>query len=463
MSAPLIWIIFPLIVSAGLWFIQKRTRIVLVIALIVCGLLGLTALLQPIGGILKFGPASIEIKTTIVVLGRNFILENKDRFFLAFIYFAAVFWFLGSRISAVPDKFIPLSMAIIALLTSALAVEPFLYAAILIEIAVILSLPLLLSRGSPIGKGVLRYFIYQSMAMPFILFSGWMLSGTQANPSDIALLQTAALLLGLGLAFWLAVFPFHVWMPELAEESHPYISGFLLSILPPVYLLIILRYLNGLNWLKNAAFLTPTLQTVGIVMIVTGGIWAAIQTNVKRLFGFAVIIESGFALICISFQSQLGNELFYLSLIPHMLALGVFTYASTVLHRHGISPDFINFSGMLRKFPLTFLGLLAALFSIIGLPLFAGFSLNMGLLEMLSNNTLAIAWVWIGFAGLTIAAFRLLIVLIRNNGEKWSISEANGDIFFLSAGIFMLILMGTIPSVFIGGIWKAFSALLTLP
>jgi Formate hydrogenlyase subunit 3/Multisubunit Na+/H+ antiporter, MnhD subunit len=462
MSAPLIWIIFPLVVSVGLWFMQKNTRAVLTIALIVCGLLGLAALLQPIGGILKIGPTSVEIKTTAVIFGRSFILENKDRFFLTFIYFAAVFWFLGSRISAAPDKFIPLSLAIIAMLTSALAVSPFLYSAILIEIAVIVSLPLLLSRGAPIGRGVLRYFIYQSMAMPFILFSGWMLSGSQANPSDTTLLQAAALLLGLGFAFWLAVFPFHVWMPELAEESHAYLSGFLLSVLPPVYLLIALKYVNGLNWLKNAAFLTPTLQTVGIVMVVTAGVWAAVQTNLKRLFGFAVIMQSGIALICISFQSQVGDELFYLSLIPHMLELGVFAYALVVLQRNQIAPYVANLTGLLRKFPLVFLGLLTALFSIIGLPLFAGFSFNIGLLELFTDHISSLVWIWIGFAGLAVAALRLLVSLLKTSGEKWTISETTGDLFFLTIGIFVLVLMGIFPSVFIGGIWKTFSALLAL-
>lgn len=460
MSAPLIWIVLPLLISVALWFVQSKTRLVLIISLILCGLLGLIALLQPIGGVVKIGPTSIELKTTLVLLGRSFILENKDRFFLVFINFAAVFWFLGARISKTPSKFIPLSLAIISLLTAALAVEPFLYSAVLIELAVIISLPMLINRDEPIGKGVLRYFIYQSLAMPFILFAGWMLSGTQANPSDVSQLQFAALLLGLGFAFWLAVFPFHVWIPELASEGHSYIVGFLLSCLPPVYLLIMLKYLNGLIWLKDAAFLVPTLQIVGAVMIVTGGIWAAVQTDLKRLFGFTVIIQSGFSLICISLQNSQGNELFYLSLIPHMLSLGVFAYALAVLQRHQISSaQFKNLSGMIRNFPVLFTSVICSLFSVIGLPLFAGFSLNLELFGLLGNRSLII-WIMLGYIGLMIAAFRLLIVLIGYNGKKWLITESMGDLFFLVTGVFALMLMGTFPSPFIGSVWKLFSTLL---
>jgi NADH-quinone oxidoreductase subunit N len=462
MNAPLIWIAIPLLAGIGLWFIQDKPRLVFFIAITLCSLLALTAWLQPIGGILKVGPASIEIKTTALVLGRNFILENKDRFFLVFIYFAAVFWFFGSRITHAPKKFIPLSLIIVSLLTAALAVEPFLYSAILIELAVIISLPLLIEEDKPIGRGVLRYFIYQSLAMPFILFAGWILSGTQANPSNTSQLQIATLLLGLGFSFWLAVFPFHVWIPELTRESQPYIVGFLLSSLPPVYFMIILKYIDGLAWFTNADFLAPTLRAVGVVMIVTGGLWAASQTDLKRMFGYLVIISSGFSLLCISLHSQIGTNLFYISLIPHMLALGVFSYALTVFQRNQIDTENIALIGLIHKFPITFIAIFSSILSIIGLPLFAGFSLNLELLEQLASHSLLLVWIFIGYAAMMVAAFRLFFAAKGNADSRWSISENTWDMLFLAAGVFALVLMGIFPSIFLGGIWSFFSPLLAL-
>jgi NADH-quinone oxidoreductase subunit N len=462
MSAPLIWIAFPMAVGIGLWFIKDRSRLVFAIAILVSGLLALIALLQPIGGIIQIGTTSFELKSTALVLGRNFILENKDRLFLVFIFVAAVFWFFGSRITNTPSKFIPMSLMIISLLTAALAVEPFLYSAILIELAVIISLPLLIERDKPIGKGVLHYFIYQSLAMPFILFAGWMLTGTTSNPSNTATLQIAALLLGLGFAFWLAVFPFHVWIPELTHECQPYIVGFLLSSLPPVYFMIVLKYIDGLTWFKNADFLAPTLQVVGVVMIVTSGLWAASLPDLKRLFGYLVIISSGFSLLCISLQNQIGTNLFYISLIPHIIALGVFSYALTVLQKNQVEFDLNGLSGLIRKFPVTFIAIFSSILSIIGLPLFAGFSLNLELLEQLSSHTVLLIWIFVGYAAMMIAAFRLLFVVIGNINSRWTISETTGDILFLTAGIFALVLMGIFPSVFMGGIWSFVSPLLAL-
>jgi formate hydrogenlyase subunit 3/multisubunit Na+/H+ antiporter MnhD subunit len=131
----------------------------------------------------------------------------------------------------------------------------------------------------------------------------WMLSSAQANPSDTQQLTLAALLLGLGFAFWLGVFPFHIWIPELAEETHPYVAGFLLSIYPLVSILILLNFLDGIVWLKNAAFLAPVIRIVGTVMVLSGGFGAAIQKDLRRIFGFAVIFESGFALLAIGLQT----------------------------------------------------------------------------------------------------------------------------------------------------------------
>ncbi len=232
MNAPLIWIVFPLILAVVFWLIQRQDTLVIALATGLCALLALLAWAVPIANAVKLGPWSFEVQSSLSVLGRQFVLDPGDRYFLTLIYGIGAFWFFGTRIAGAHRHFIPIGMAILALMVSAMAVEPFLYAALVVEIAVLSSIPMLVPPGHVVGQGISRYLIFQTLALPFLLFAGWASAGVEANPTNSRLLLQAVVFLGLGFAFWLAIFPFYTWVPLFKPGEPPLRNRVYLRLAP---------------------------------------------------------------------------------------------------------------------------------------------------------------------------------------------------------------------------------------
>jgi len=451
MSTPAVFILLPFLVSVVLFFVQKRTRLVMTISIATCTVLVLFAFFQNFGEVWKIGPISIEIRTNLAIMGRAFSLTNQDKFFLAFLYFSSALWFGGTRGAKVSSRFIPIGLAIVSILTAALAVEPFIYSAILVEIAVLVSVPLLVEPGIKAGNGILRFIVYQSLAMPFILFGGWLLGGIQASPSDTTRLLQSIIFLGIGFALWLAIVPFQSWVPRLSFDLKPYISGFLLGLFPIVTMLIMVDFISGLVWLRESAYLQPSLRLVGAIMVVTTGIWAIIEKDLRRFFGYTVLLESGLALLLVSLQSDAGVSVLYLSFIPRMFALALMALSLTILSSENDDLDVESISGMVRKYPFASFTLVFSMLSVAGVPLLGGFPVRLSLLEMLANGGHPVTiWVLLGMGAYLFAVIRIFQKITMPASAKWQRHESNGQVALLLIGVVILIIFGLFPNLLAG-------------
>lgn len=267
MNAAVIWIVLPGLVAIFLLLISRMKWIVVLVGVGFTLFLSALAWWLPIGKLVSFGPLSIEITPSLAILGRQFILEPADRSLLVMLYLGAAFWFGGAQFANVDRHFIALSLGITALVAAALFVQPFLYAALIIEMAVLVSVVLLAPPNQPIGKGVLRYLIFLTLSMPFILFAGWMLDGVEANPGDTTLATQVIVLLAFGFGLLFAIFPFHTWIPMLAEEAHPYTAAFVFYFISLAMPLFGLNFLERYNWLFTSPWLFVFLRLSGVLMV----------------------------------------------------------------------------------------------------------------------------------------------------------------------------------------------------
>ena len=113
--------------------------------------LALIAQFVPIEVAMKLGSFSLKIDSSLVVLGRVLIIQPAEGSLLALIYGAAALWFFGAEASKTATRLVPMGFMIIALMVAAIAVQPFLYAALFIEMAILIAIPVLMPAVQQLG------------------------------------------------------------------------------------------------------------------------------------------------------------------------------------------------------------------------------------------------------------------------------------------------------------------------
>ncbi len=448
MSAPFLWIILPLIV-AGVALLFRNQRAVTIIGSGTTLFLSLFAMIVPIDTAMLIGPFSFKLGGTLNVLGRSFVLSATDGPMLVILFGLTTMWFFGAESLGLSRRLIPLGMAILALLVASIAVQPFLYAALLIEIAALLVIPMLQPLNQAPGRGVTRFVIYQTLAMPFILFSGWLLAGLETSPGDVALTAQATAMLTLGFAFLLAVFPLYTWIPMLFEEAPAYLVGFLLWLLPQITALFLMSFLDRYTFLRASADLLNALQIAGLLMVLTGGVWAAFQRHLGRLMGYAVIIETGFMLAALGLGTSNGIQTIFLQIIPRGMGFAVWALSLSVIESQVSPPTFTNVQGAARAVPFATGGLILASLSTIGFPLLAGFPTRLALIEGLADVSVAQALLlMLGLLGLLVGTIRTMAVVVMAPADTaWEQRETRIQTILIGLGVLALFLLGIFPQV----------------
>jgi NADH:ubiquinone oxidoreductase subunit 2 (subunit N) len=279
----------------------------------------------------------------------------------------------------------------------------------------------------------------------------------EVTPGDPEVVLRATAFLGLGFAFLLAVFPFHTWIPMLAKECHPFAAAFVFMLLPGAISLFGMSFLDRFAWLRDTTSTYTLFEVTGAAMIFTAGLWSAFQRDLGRLMGFALLLDIGFSFLALSqAQGQQSDQflgLFFATLIPRGLGLGVWALALSNIRRIAGGLDFRHVVGLGRNYPVFMASIVLANFSMAGLPFLASFPTRLAILQNLTESTgLGVSWTLIGSLGLLIGGMRTLGVLADgSDGESWKVNESRILIVYLLSGVFVLIALGLAPGLFLRG------------
>jgi NADH-quinone oxidoreductase subunit N len=333
-------------------------------------------------------------------------------------------------------------------------------------VAVIISILIAFDVESGKNKGIIRALIFFTLGMPFILLAGWYLAGGETSPVTDEQLIQATLLLGLGFVFWLGVFPFHSWIPLIAEESDIPDGIYILTLLPFTIVIILLKYLNGFVWLRDYSLVYQALMLLGAVMVLSGSIWSVFQTRIKKMIGYLTIFFSGYILIAVGLNSSQGYLIFSEMLLPRFLSLYLMMVSLLIIsdqHRLG---DISDLRSLFYEYPFSSSGLLISLFTMIGMPLTVGFLPMQSLYQATSRSHFPILITMIAsVALLTIALSRLFMVIMHPVDDEYDVltrKESLVEKILISAMIGLNLISGLLPKILFPGfaqILKSFELL----
>lgn len=445
--AAFLWILMPILTGViSLLFLRGNARVLTVV--IVSGILYLAALFAPPGVPFNFFNTSIYIQPVFSILGRSFILENSHQVILLNAFGFGAFWFVGTIGSQTARTLPSYGLLILGVLIAAISIQPFLYAGVFIEFAILLIVPMLLSNETVNPQKILPFLLNQSLAFPFILLAGFLLSGINTPQSELKIISQGILMLGIGFAFLLSVFPLYSWAPILSTRIDPHKLGFILIVFPFFSLLFGETFIDRFAFLRGGSALSPILEGIGLLMIVTSSIFAAVQQRFDRTFAYALVSLTGFGLIALSLpEVEEGVRYFFIIFQIHTLTFGLWSFAMSDIRHRGGELTFETQRGAFWKYPFAASAILISVFTIAGSPFFALFPIKISLWDRVVEYFPShIFWYGVSLVGFWVSATRIFAAFfqpLRSRAEKHT--EKSWKITLIIIAIGVIVIFGIYP------------------
>lgn len=217
-----------------------------------------------------------------------------------------------------------------------------------------------------------------------------------------------------GLGFKVSAVPFHQWTPDAYQGAPLPITAFLSAGGKAAAFAFFLRLFSE-AFLPVAAEWAWFIAIIAAATMITGNLMALQQTNLKRLMAYSSISQVGYLLVGIVAlnaaslsQSQDAATALVLHLIGYVATnIAVFTAIIAFYNRTG-RDEIIDLRGLAERQPFLAFVLAAGLFSLAGMPLFAGFYTKFIIFQVAFSN----GFLWLGAVGVTASFVSLYYYLM---------------------------------------------------
>ncbi len=232
----------------------------------------------------------------------------------------------------------------------------------------------------------LKFFVLGSLASGLLLYGLSLVYGFSGTMEFAKLAQVLSdpahgspgLIVGLvfvvaGLAFKVSAVPFHMWTPDVYEGAPTPVTAFLATA-PKVAAVALLVRVMATPFGHLLVQWQQVIILVSILSMLLGSLAAIGQRNIKRLMAYSSIGHMGYALIGLAAGSQAGlrGVLIYMLTYVFMTA-GTFACILGMRRRGRMLEQISDLAGLSRTDPGLAVAFAIFMFSMAGIPPFAGF------------------------------------------------------------------------------------------
>lgn len=194
-------------------------------------------------------------------------------------------------------------------------------------------------------EAAIKYFIYNFLAGAFYLLGSVLLYSETGSLNFLYLTQLTSgygmelgstvgyqsgivelgwVFILISFLFKLSIAPFHFWTPDVYQGVLYPITAFFTIFPKYVIMIFMVKFYTSL--LSSIPAINYLLTVCGLLSIFIGGFGALTQYNIKRLFAYSAVFNSGFLITLIALGTPNSYKILMVYLLAYLLAnLGLFT------------------------------------------------------------------------------------------------------------------------------------------
>ena len=311
------------------------------------------------------------------------------------------------------------------------------------------------------NEASLKYFLLGAFATGFIVYGIALIYGSAQTTSldvitskfsDLStnlIFIVGVLLFLVGFSFKIAAFPFHMWVPDVYQGSPTTIAGLFSTggKAAAFSSIIITLFAIFTNSAQNV--FAPYLSVIATLSMLFGSIVAIAQDDIKRMLAYSSISHAGYLTIGLAAGNQDGvaGIIFYLVAYTFM-NLGAFGIISIIEGEDEANLSISSYAGLSSRKPLLAALLALFMFSLAGIPPFAGFFGKYYVFIAAIKSDLT----WLAIVGVFSSAisvyFYLRIVVFmyfKESSSEFSIADSKTSLAAVIITSILVILMGIFP------------------